>query len=62
VNLDRVRELPAVGDGRYGAVLRDGTAVPVSRRRWSAFTRALHAWAAGGRAARESATRPAAAR
>ena len=54
VNLDRVREVRGVGDGRFTAVLRDGTAIPVSRRRWGAFTRALHAWteregrAAGG--------------
>ena len=49
VNLARVRAVRTVGDGRYAVTLRDGTVLPVSRRRWGAFTRALEAWTAQGR-------------
>jgi two-component system LytT family response regulator len=45
VNLGRVREVRAAAAGRLTAVLRDGTALPVSRRRAAAFARALRAWA-----------------
>jgi two-component system LytT family response regulator len=41
VNIDRVRELRAMGQGESVLVLRDGTRVPVSRRRRSAVAELL---------------------
>jgi two-component system, LytTR family, response regulator len=52
VNLDRVREVRTSGESRFTAILRDGTAIPVSRRRWGIFTRALREWSAAVRADR----------
>lgn len=43
VNLDRVRELRTDGAGEAAVVLRDGTRVPVSRRRRERVTSALRA-------------------
>jgi two-component system, LytTR family, response regulator len=41
VRLDRVREVQTSDTGETLAVLRDGTRIPVSRRRGAAFTRRL---------------------